>query len=154
MRTMTLSAGDLATRNVVTIGADASLIECAQVMRARHVGSVIVTAPDSAGLVPIEVVTDRDIVVEAVAAGLDAATLTAADIMTAEMVSVDVGDDLLDILARMREHGVRRVLVLDDAGALAGIVALENLLEALGEQLDCVVRVVKAERARETTLRG
>ena len=53
----------------------------------------------------------------------------------------------------MREHGVRRLPVLDDAGHLSGIVAVDNLLEALAEQLDAVVRVVKAEQTRETATR-
>jgi len=60
---------------------------------------------------------------------------------------------LHDALARMREHGVRRLPVLDDAGHLSGIVAVDNLLEALAEQLDAVVRVLKAEQTRETATR-
>lgn len=153
MRTMTLSAGDLATRDVVSVNRSATLGECARIMRTEHVGSVVVTAQAGEQVVPEGIVTDRDIVVEAVAAGLDPATLTAGDIMSDQVVTVGADDDMLDVLARMREHGVRRVVVLDRAGSLTGVIALENLLEALGEQLDCVVRVVKSERARESAMR-
>jgi CBS domain-containing protein len=73
--------------------------------------------------------------------------------MRARTVTVRDSDDILDALARMREHGVRRLPVLDDAGHLSGIVVVDNLLEALAEQLDAVVRVLKAEQTRETATR-
>jgi CBS-domain-containing membrane protein len=48
---------------------------------------------------------------------------------------------------------VRRLPVLDDAGHLSGIVTVDNLLEALAEQLDAVVRVIKTEQSRESVTR-
>ena len=40
-----------------------------------------------------------------------------------------------------------------EGGALTGIIAVDNLLEALAEQLDSIVRVIKAEQTKETALR-
>jgi CBS-domain-containing membrane protein len=53
----------------------------------------------------------------------------------------------------MREFGVRRLPMLDAAGNLTGLVAVDNLLEALAEQVDSVVRVLKAEQTKETVTR-
>jgi CBS domain-containing protein len=79
--------------------------------------------------------------------------LTAADVMTAPLATVREMDDILDALAAMRGHGVRRLPVVNADGALRGIVAIDNLLEAMAEQLDAVVGVIKAGQSKETTLR-
>jgi CBS domain-containing protein len=153
MRARTVTVRDLAAHEVVTVTPSTTLVECAQIMRAQHVGSVIVIDDLGQRDNPRGIVTDRDIVIEAVAVGLDPTTLTAGDVMAAPLATVRDSDDILDALARMREHGVRRLPVLDDAGHLSGIVVVDNLLEALAEQLDAVVRVLKAEQTRETATR-
>lgn len=149
MRVRTAMVGDLAVRTVAQVDADVSVAECARIMRSAHVGSLIVTA----GGQPAGVVTDRDIVIEVVATGLDAATITAGDIMSAPLAAVRENDDIFDALAAMRERGVRRLAVLDDDGRLTGVLAVDNLLEVLAEQVDGVVRVLKAEQTKETMTR-
>lgn len=151
MRPQTTAIKHLAVRNVVTVGPETTLARCAEVMRAEHVGSVIVV--DERTRQPRGIVTDRDIVVEAIAVKLDPATLTASDVMTAPLAVVREDEDFIDALARMREHGVRRLPVVDSDGRLTGIVAIDNLLEALAEQLDAVVRAVKAEQTKEAAVR-
>jgi CBS domain-containing protein len=153
MRVRTVTVRDLAAHEVVTVTPSATLAECAQIMRTQHVGSIVVIDDQESRDQPRGIVTDRDIVVEAVALGLDPATLTAGDVMTTPLATVADSDDILDALARMREHGVRRLPVLDAGGHLSGIVTVDNLLEALAEQLDAVVSVIKTEQSRETNIR-
>jgi CBS domain-containing protein len=98
--------------------------------------------------------TDRDIAIEIVAFGLDPATMTAGDVMSEKPAVVDEDDDLLAALAHMRERGVRRLPVVRPDGALAGMLALDNLLEALGEEFDGLVGVMRAQRTRELRLRS
>lgn len=153
MRAKTATVRDLATAQVVTVQPQTTLAECAQIMRNQHVGSLIVVDDKGRRDNPVGIVTDRDIVLETVAVELDPKTLTAGDVMTAPLATVSESDDILDALAKMRERGVRRLPVIDADGALAGIVAVDNLLEALAEQLDSVVRVIKAEQSKESALR-
>ena len=153
MRARTVTVRDLAAHEVVTVTPTTTLVECAQIMRAQHVGSVVVIDDQAQRDDPRGIVTDRDIVIEAVAVGLDPSTLTAGDVMTTPLAVVRDSDDILDALARMRERGVRRLPVLDDAGHLSGIVTVDNLLEVLAEQFDAIVRVLKAEQTRETATR-
>jgi len=153
MRARTVTVRDLSAHEVVTVTPSTTVAECAQIMRAQHVGSVVVINDKGERDDPRGIVTDRDIVIETVAVGLDPNTLTAGDVMTSPLATVRESDDILDALARMREHGVRRLPVLDDDGHLAGIIAVDNLLEALAEQLDAVVRVIKAEQTREAATR-
>lgn len=140
---------DLAQRSVVTARAESTLVECAKLMRNEHVGSIVVV---DAGR-PVGIVTDRDIVIEAVAVQLDPGTLTAGDVMNQQLATVRENDDLFDALARMREAGVRRLPVVDAQGTLSGLLAVDNVLEVLAEQVDGVVRVVKAEQTKENVLR-
>jgi CBS domain-containing protein len=153
MRARTIRVADLATRAVATVDASATLAVCAQRMRREHVGSLVVVDREQGPGTPLGIVTDRDIVIEAIALGLDPATLTAGDVMSAPLATVNADDDVLAALARMRELGARRLPVLDAAGALVGIVAVDNVLEALAEALDSVVRVVKAEQTKENSTR-
>jgi CBS domain-containing protein len=140
----------LATQQVATVTPDATLADCARRMRDLHLGSVVVVD----GKRPIGVVTDRDIVLEAVAESIDPASLKARDIMSASLATVAEDDDVIDALAHMREHGVRRVPVLGRDGTLAGIVALDDVVGVLAEQAAAVVAVFEAERARERQTRA
>jgi CBS domain-containing protein len=101
----------------------------------------------------VGVLTDRDIAIEVVAFGLDPATMTAGDVMSERPAVVEEDDDLLDALAHMRERGVRRLPVVRPDGALAGMLALDNLLEALGEEIDGVLGVMRAQRTKELRTR-
>jgi CBS domain-containing protein len=150
MRAKTAAVSDLATREVAMVDPQATLLECAEAMRNRHLGSLVVA--DAAGR-PLGMVTDRDLVVEALALQLDPATLTAGDVMSTPAATVRLDDDVFDALARMRERGVRRLPVVDARGRAVGVLAVDDLLGVLAEQVDCVVRVLKAEQTREAVTR-
>jgi CBS domain-containing protein len=152
-RTPSTTVRDVANRQVVTVAPETTLTQCAKTMRDEHVGSVVVIPGDRADSRPIGIVTDRDIALEAVAPSLDPSTLTAGDVMSQSLGTVNEDDDILDALARMREFGVRRLPVLDATGRLAGIVAVDDLLSALAQQIDSTVDVFAAERAKERMTR-
>jgi len=151
MRTPTTIVRDLAIPKVVTVTSNTTLRDCAHAMREEHVGSVVIVDPGSPR--PIGIVTDRDIVVEAVAVGLDVTTLTAGDIAAKPVVTVRDDEDILDALSRMRENGIRRLPVTGSHGQLAGVLSLDDLMAAVSEQLDSMVRVMVAERTKENTTR-
>jgi len=151
MRTPTTAIRDLAIHKVVTVSSDTSLRDCAQAMREKHVGSLVLVDPGSRR--PLGIVTDRDIVVEAVAVGLDPKTITAGDIAAKPVVTVRDDEDVLEALARMRENGVRRLPVTGPDGQLAGVLSLDDLLAAMSEQFDSIMRVMIAERTKEGATR-
>lgn len=153
MRLSSTSLRDVATREVETVSVETTLSECAKKMRHTHVGCLVVAEPMGRLLKPLGMVTDRDIVVEAVAPGLDPSTLTAGDVMSRPLATASVRDDLLDALARMRERGVRRVPIVDEDGALFGLVSVQDILAALAQQTEAVVGVLMAEHSKEAALR-
>ena len=148
-----MNAGEICNREVVFAYRDTGLTEAARRMREYHVGSLVVVVERAAERVPVGILTDRDIVIAAVAQGRDARTLTVGDVMSSGLFVVREQDGLAEVLRAMREHGVRRVPVVTPSGALAGIVAIDDLLELVAEELGDFVRTVGHERLRETRAR-
>jgi len=153
MRSQTLLVRDIAVRSPATVAADESIAQCAKRMHAEHVGCLVVVEKADGAQVPVGMLTDRDIAIEVVAFGLDPAVITAGDVMSEKPAVVEEDDDLLDALALMREHGSRRLPVTGSDGALVGIIAFDNLLEALAQQLDGMIGVLKAQQTRELRTR-
>ena len=149
MRSQSLSVREVAVHTPVTVGPDEAITQCARRMHTDHVGCLVVVEECDGTPFPIGMLTDRDIAIEVVAFGLDPSTLTAGDVMTEKPGGVEEDDDLLDALARMREQGARRLPVTRPDGALVGVIALDNVLEALAEQIDGMVGVLKAQHTRE-----
>lgn len=148
-----MSVGEVCNREVVVIDAEASVLEAAHLMREFHVGDVVVVEQRRGMRVPKGILTDRDIVLEIVAKEIDPATVSCGDAMSYDLRLVSESDDLLDAMEQMRSRGVRRLPVVDDDGALAGILAVDDLIELAAEQLTDLVALISRERQREERLR-
>jgi CBS domain-containing protein len=110
------------TSGPVTMPLEATLDEAAKIMRDKGIGDVLVTADG----VLCGVLTDRDIVIRAVAENLDLSHTALAEICTAQVVTVDVDDDAAVAIELMRRRAIRRVPVM--RGRLpVGIVSLGDL---------------------------
>lgn len=111
-------------------------------MREQHVGDVIVVEQNSHGCVPIGILTDRDIVVGAIAHDLEhLSTLLVGDVMTNGVATATEDDELTDVIALMRRRGLRRIPVVDLGGILQGIIALDDVVEYLASQLGCLAQI-------------
>jgi CBS domain-containing protein len=141
-----MKTGDLCKRQVVTVGPEATLGDAAKLMRSSHVGCVVVL---DAARKPVGIITDRDIVVEVVAAELDPRSIRVEEVMTRHPTLALEGDDVSWSLKVMRDRGVRRLPVMNDAGELVGIVALDDLLESAATGLSDVVQAIGTERLIE-----
>jgi CBS domain-containing protein len=111
------------TPDVVSVGPGTTLAEAARMMRTLHVGPLPVC--DDGRI--IGVLTDRDITVRATAEGLDPVTTPVGDVMTAEVLSCQETDNVSDAALKMQMLQVRRLIVLDEEGRLAGIVSLGDI---------------------------
>lgn len=151
--TMT-TIGAVCSRDVVFTTRDATVAATAMLMRQNHVGCVVVVEQLNGGKrLPIGMVTDRDIVIEVIAPGLDVDTITAGDIMTTELVTVAESEGLLETMEIMRYKGVRRIPVVDSNGQLVGIASIDDLLEVLAEELSELAKIVSRERVHEVQAR-
>ncbi|MFO1205074.1 MAG: CBS domain-containing protein [Burkholderiales bacterium] len=149
-----MSIGEICTREVVVTPPSTNVEAAAELMRHHHVGDLIVVEKRGEERIPVGIVTDRDIVVEVVAAGLDPKSLTVGEIMCQELVTGREEDGILDTLQIMRTRGVRRLPILNADGSLLGIVTVDDLIEVFAEELTDLARVISRGRAREATVRS
>jgi CBS domain-containing protein len=148
-----MNVSELNNPFVVTARRTTPLTEAARLMREHHVGSLVVVDESGKGRVPVGILTDRDIVVAAVAAEVDPRTLTAGEVMSGELATVRAADSAEVALRLMRRRGIRRVPVVSEEGTLAGIVTLDDLLETVAEQLSDAVRAIASEQVHEARAR-
>jgi CBS domain-containing protein len=96
----------------------------------------------------IGVVTDRDIVCRVVAEGKNPGGHTADSIMTTPVVTVSADAKLDDVVATMTQHKIRRVLVVDDGGCCAGIIAQADVAAEAPRRAAELVREVSRDTER------
>ncbi len=110
---------DVMTTRPRSVTEDTPVSEVAAVMEAEDVGAVpIVEGDELRGMV-----TDRDIVLRAVALGKDPRGMPAREVSTSDVVSVGPDQDLSDALRIMAANQVRRLPVVDDENRLIGVVS-------------------------------
>ena len=144
-----MTIGKICNRETVIITADRGIVEAARLMRDEHVGDLVVVEEVSGRRLPVGILTDRDLVVEILAKEIDLAAVTVGDIMTREPITARESDSIYDTMQRMRAKGVRRIPVVDAGGTLVGIVAVDDFLDLLSDELTALARVVTREQARE-----
>jgi CBS-domain-containing membrane protein len=80
---------------------------------------------------------------------IDPTTLKAADLISREIVVVREDQGVFETIEHMRAHGVRRMPVVDQQGALVGIVSIDDLIELLAEELSKLPKLISKEQAQE-----
>ncbi len=131
----------LIRRPVEALPPTASCAEAAQLMRDAGVGSVIVSEDNR----PLGIVTDRDLVTRVMAAEADAETVELYEIMSPKPVFVVRTREPEHVLDVMKDLGVRRVPVVDEAQHLVGVVSLDDLLVFLADQLGSAAETIRKE---------
>ena len=118
---------DVMTAEPIVLQQDQSIADAAQAMRDASVGAVLIVDGDKlCGLV-----TDRDIVVRAVAESA-LADSPVGQVVSPDLVAVGADDETADAARVMQDNAVRRLPVLDD-GRIVGIVSIGDLAVSLGE---------------------
>jgi CBS domain-containing protein len=126
-----MSIGRIAIREVHLADAHDSVIDAARRMRERGVGTLVVLDAERR---PIGIVTDRDLVTRVLATTTDPRKARVAEIMTPDPQVVGESTPIEEALAKMRRGRHRRLLVVDDAGRLVGVVSVDDVLALLGTE--------------------
>lgn len=113
---------EIMTSNVQTATRGTTLQDAAVLMRDGDMGAIPVVEDSKL----VGIVTDRDIVVRSVADG-KAASSAVGDAMTSEIFSVKPDDFVFEAIRLMGDKQIRRVPVVNDAGELAGIIAMADI---------------------------
>jgi CBS domain-containing protein len=121
---------EVMTRDVEVIAPQEHLRDAAEKMRSLNVGAL----PVCEGERVVGMLTDRDIVVRAIALGMDSANTPVEEAMTGNVQFCFEDDDISTVLARMKDLQVRRFIVVDEDEHLVGIVSLGDLSLVMSDQ--------------------
>jgi CBS domain-containing protein len=140
---------------VVTVRRQDELMVAARLMRDRHVGFLIVVQPKArtTGERVVGVLTDRDVMVSVIASEVDPHALKVDDVMTQSPITVNQEASLEKALQLMSDAGVRRLPVVDDAGGLKGVLAMDDIIAWLGEITEMINVAIRKELTVERKLR-
>ena len=126
-------------RPVIVAEEGEHVVDVARHMRRARVGCVVVARMGY----PVGIVTDRDIALRVVAEGRDPSATTVRDIVTYEPFVIEEESAIETAAARMREHGVRRLPVIDTQGHVVGMVTADDLMGLLGRELADVCSAIE-----------
>src|SRR5260363_408922 len=133
---------DISKKQIATLAGEDSVQKAAQKMRDRNVGSIVVV---NAQQHPVGIVTDRDIVVQVVAKSAGPSSQTVADIMSRDLLILSASDSLQEAARRMDGQWVWRGSVVDEQGALCGLIALDDVLILLSQCLSECAELIKKQ---------
>jgi CBS domain-containing protein len=139
---------DICTLDIAACGRDISIFEAACMMRQHHTGDLVVVDDPKGDRTPAGIVTDRDIVLEALANEVDVARTPVSTIMSSRLVIASADEDVLDAMERMRLP-----VVVDHTGSLVGIVTLDDILTLQAGHFATLAAIVSKEITREQRTR-
>ena len=125
---MAKSVRDAMTENPRSIGASASVVEAARLMRDEHIGSLPITDDEEL----VGMITDRDITTRVVAEAADPKMTSVGDVVSRDLISVEPDEELEEAVQLMASHQVRRLPVVEN-GRLVGIVAQADIALSANE---------------------
>jgi CBS domain-containing protein len=134
---MAKSVRDSMTADPRSIGASASVVEAARIMREEHIGSLPVTDDEKL----VGMITDRDITTRVVAEAADPNRMSVGDVYSRDLISVESDKDLAEALQLMARHQVRRLPVVENGG-LVGIVAQADIALRETEKTGALVEAI------------
>jgi CBS domain-containing protein len=142
MEERAMTVASICTRLPETTSADETVLNVAKRMVSQDVGTLVVT--DSDGQAE-GIVTDRDIVIRCVAEGLKPDRTKVREVMSIEVQSVHEDTAVEVALEMMADSEVRRLVVVNDAGRVIGIVSLDDFLEGVVTASEDIGRLLRRQ---------
>lgn len=144
-----MTIGTICSRNVCVSRQGAALAAAVESMSKHHIGAIVVVEEGVAGLKPIGIITDRDVVCGQLNPPRDLFCLSVEDVMTPDVFTLKESCEIAEAVARMSERGVRRAPVVDSNGSLVGIISIDDLLPRLAATLGSLAELMRSQPAHE-----
>jgi CBS domain-containing protein len=144
-----MSAGRICTRVVATIVPEETVRTAARRMAEQKVGTLVVVQADGTTK-PIGMVTDRDIAVRCVGAGLDPESTPVSKVMSSPVTSIGDYTPIDEAISRMASVATRRLVVTSAEGTLVGILSLDDVLGLITEEAKAVGRLLSKQEPQLT----
>ncbi|MBT3979826.1 MAG: CBS domain-containing protein [Bacteriovoracaceae bacterium] len=130
-------------RDVISISVNGTMKEAANLMHQNHVGMIVVLGK-SHGIrkIPVGILTDRDIVKSIAQSDNFNPNCLVADIMNPNIFMCGPDDGIYDTIRKMNKNGIRRIPVVNKKENLVGIVASDDLIKLLSEELSELSQII------------
>ncbi|HBY20870.1 MAG: hypothetical protein A2Y24_07240 [Clostridiales bacterium GWE2_32_10] len=116
---------DYMSKNIILVNADDNLVKAARIMQEANIGCLPVERNDEI----VGMITDRDIVVRAVASEKNISNVKCEDVMSHSAICIDKNEDIHGALEFMSEHKIRRLPVTDN-GDLVGMISIGDIADS------------------------
>lgn len=130
---------DIMTKDLVYSHPTDTVDDVAKLMKKEDIGPVLIVEKGDQGKRLVGIVTDRDLAIKVVGEGRDPKKTKVKDVMTTKVVTCRADDDVQNAMNAMAQHQLRRIPVVDEYGALVGIIS----------QADVATRVDEPEQTAE-----
>lgn len=140
---MSGSVGAICVRSIQVAWAEETVRAVTRRMAKADVGTVVVV---SEGKRPVGILTDRDVTLRCVAQDRDPDTTEVGAVMSTPAACIPESTPIEEALSRMAGEKVRRLIVVDSAQALVGILALDDVLELLAEEAATIGKLLHRRR--------
>jgi CBS domain-containing protein len=137
-----MTVASICTRLPETTSPEDTVLSAAQRMVSQEVGTLVVTDRDGQ---PEGIITDRDIVIRCVAEELQPSRTRVAQVMSRDVQTVHEDTAVEVALETMADREVRRLVVVNDAGRVAGIVSLDDFLEGVVAASEDIGRLLRRQ---------
>ncbi|MBE0512301.1 CBS domain-containing protein [Candidatus Bathyarchaeota archaeon] len=133
---------DVMSSPVITVDEDATVDKAAQLMAKGHIGCIIVTSKEEK---PLGIITETDFVTRVLAKNIQPSKLTAKEVMTSPLITVDPDETLSETARRMSQLNIRRLGVMYK-GKLVGIISSKDILAITPELIEIIQEKARIER--------
>jgi predicted transcriptional regulator len=133
----------------VSVDPSTSAYEIAKKMKRKRVGEVVVEDLNGTKSKPMGIITDRDLVVQALAEDIDLNEVLAKDMISRSPVTVKDDCGLYEAIELMQKEGVRRLIVADEYGFTSGVISADLILQLLGDELSRLGCLFKGQFEKE-----
>ena len=130
------------SRSVATAEADETVRDAARRMARQSVGTLVIVDTRDDEVRPIGILTDRDIVTRGIAAALDVDDTALSMVMSVPVQCIREDRPIEEALEIMSRRSIRRLVVTDEDGILTGIIALDDVLDTLVDEVGAIGRLL------------
>lgn len=137
-------------KNIVTVRPESTLQETLRLMKEKQIGNVVVVEDKSGAGIPVGILTDRDIALKAFDHD-EISGLKVSDLMTPSPTTASIECGPFEMIRLMKENGITRLILVDDNGALVGLVNAKRLIQLFVEGLSDLAHISDAQKEREAS---
>ena len=139
-----MDVSQLCSRELYVVGLEELLAHVVREMQKRAIGAAVVVEATNSRRRPIGILTDRDILCRQLVRQADLFTMTAADVMTRDPLTIPENTGIAEAIRHLRACCVRRAPVVSAHGDAVGMISLDDLLPAVADELNNLAALLGA----------